>query len=122
RGVWDQLRSSLNSAPSHSCIENRSDACKIRASAQSGGATVPAWQGSFALLCILLSASSAPAQRPDDFRRTFVTVAQSAPVHAAQAQLERQDRDPVGVWSSAYAVSGVVLGLMRRKMREHKTQ
>jgi len=31
-------------------------------------------------------------------------------MHAAQAQLERQDRDPVGVRSSAYAVSGVVLG------------
>jgi len=71
---------------------------------------VPAWLGSFALLCILLSASSALAQRPDDFRRTFVTVAQSAPVHAAQAQLERQDVDPVGVQNSAYAVSGVVLG------------
>jgi hypothetical protein len=37
-------------------------------------------------------------------------VAQSAPVHAAQAQLERQDLDRVGVHSSAYAVSGVVLG------------
>jgi hypothetical protein len=36
-------------------------------------------------------------------------VAQSAPVHAAQAQLERQDLDRVGVHSSAYAVSGVVL-------------
>src|SRR5262245_15273289 len=106
---WD-LRSSLNSASSHSCIENRSDASKIRAAAQSGSATVPAWQGSFALLCILVSASSALAQRPDDFRRTFVMVAQSAPVQAAQAQLERQDRDPVGVQSSAYAVSGLVLG------------
>jgi hypothetical protein len=71
---------------------------------------VPAWRGSFALLCILVSASSALAQRPDDFRRTFVTVAQSAPVHAAQAQLERQDLDPIGAQSSAYAVSGVVLG------------
>jgi hypothetical protein len=71
---------------------------------------VPAWRGSFALLCILGSASSALAQRPDDFRRTFLTVAQSAPVRAAQAQLERQDLDPVGVRSSAYAVSGVVLG------------
>ena len=36
-------------------------------------------------------------------------VAQSAPVHAAQAQLERQE-DRVRVQSSAYAVSGVVLG------------
>jgi hypothetical protein len=71
---------------------------------------VPAWRGSFALLCILATASSALAQRPDDLRRTFVTVAQSAPVHAAQAQLERQDLDPVGVPRSAYAVSGVVLG------------
>jgi len=71
---------------------------------------VPAWVGSLALLCILVSASSALAQRPDDFRRPFVTVAQSAPVHAAQAQLERQDVDPVGVRNSAYAVSGVVLG------------
>jgi len=56
------------------------------------------------------SASSALAQRPDDLRRTFMTVAQSAPVHAAQAQLERQDLDPIGAQSSAYAVSGVVLG------------
>ncbi len=71
---------------------------------------MPAWRGSFALLCILGSASSALAQRPDDLRRTFVTVAQSAPVHAAQAQLERQDPDPIGVQSSAYAVSAVVLG------------
>jgi hypothetical protein len=71
---------------------------------------VPAWRGSFALLCILGSASSAFAQRPDDFRRTFVMVAQSAPVHAAQAQLERQDLDRVSVQSSAYAVSSVVLG------------
>jgi hypothetical protein len=91
-------------------IENRSDACKIRAAAQSGVTTVPAWWGSFALLCILGSASSAHAQRPDDFRRTFVPVAQSAPVHAAQAQLERQNLDPVGAQSSAYAVSDVVLG------------
>jgi hypothetical protein len=107
---WDQLRSSLNCAQSHSCIENRSDACKIGAAAQSGVTTVPAWRGSFALLCILATASSALAQRPDDLRRTFVTVAQSALVHAAQAQLERQDLDPVGVPRSAYAVSGVVLG------------
>jgi hypothetical protein len=68
-----------------------------------------AWR-SFALLCILGSASSALAQRPDDFRRTFLTIAQSAPVHAAQAQLERQDVDQIGVQSSAYAVSGMVLG------------
>jgi len=98
------------SAQSYSCIENHSDACKIRAEARSGVTTVPAWWGSFALLCILGSASSALAQRPDDFRRTLVTIAQSAPVHAAQAQSERQDPDPIGVQSSAYAVSGVVLG------------
>ena len=60
------------SAQSYSCIENHSDACKIRAEARSGVTTVPAWWGSFALLCILGSASSALAQRPDDFRRTFV--------------------------------------------------
>ena len=98
------------SAQSYSCIENHSDACKIRAEARSGVTTVPAWWGSFALLCILGSASSALAQRPDDFRRTLVTIAQSAPVHAAQPQSERQDPDPIGVQSSAYAVSGVVLG------------
>jgi hypothetical protein len=68
-----------------------------------------AWR-SFAILCILGSASSALAQRPDDFRRTFLTIAQSAPVHAAQAQLERQGVDQIGVQSSAYAVSGMVLG------------
>jgi hypothetical protein len=71
---------------------------------------VPAWLGSFAFLCILGSASSAHAQRPEDFRRTFVPVAQPAPVHAAQAQLERQNRHPVGAQKSAYAVSGVGLG------------
>jgi hypothetical protein len=52
---------------SHRCIENRSDACKIRAAAQSRGTTVPAWRGCFALFCMLGSASSAHAQRPDDF-------------------------------------------------------
>jgi hypothetical protein len=71
---------------------------------------MPAWQGSFALLCILVSASSALAQRPDDFCRAFVTVAQSAPVQAAQAQLGRKNSPPTGGQSSAYAVSGVVLG------------
>src|SRR5262249_18118485 len=84
--------------------------CKIKAAAQLGVTAVSAWRGSFALLCIFGSASSALAQRPDDFRRTFLTVAQSAPVRAAQAQLERQDLDPVHAQSSAYAVSGVVLG------------
>ncbi len=64
----------------------------------------------FALLCLLGSASLALAQRPDDFRRTFVTIAQSAAVHAAQAELERQDPQPTGGQSSAYAVNGVVLG------------
>ena len=97
------------SAQSYSCIENHSDACKIRAEARSGVTTVPAWWGSFALLCILGSASSALAQRPDDFRRTLVTIAQSAPMPAAQAQPERQE-DRIGVQRSAYAVSGVVLG------------
>ena len=91
----------MNSAQSHTCIENRSDACKIRAAAQSGITAVPAWRGFFALLCILVSASSALAQRLDDFHRTFVMVAQSAPVHAAQAQLERQDLDRVGAQSSS---------------------
>ena len=65
------------------------------------------------MLCAVLyfgSASSAHAQRPDDFRRTFVPVAQSAPVYAVQAQLERQNRDPVGARKPAYAVSGIVLG------------
>jgi hypothetical protein len=50
------------------------------------------------------------AQHPDDFRRTFVTIAQSVTVHAAQAELERQDPQPTEDQSSAYAVSGVVLG------------
>jgi hypothetical protein len=71
---------------------------------------VSAWRGSFVLLCIVGSASSAFAQGRGDFRRTFVTIAQSAPMHAAQAQPERQDPDPIGVQRSAYAVSGVVLG------------
>jgi DNA-binding Lrp family transcriptional regulator len=95
---------------SHRCIENRSDACKIRAAAQSGGTTVPEWRGCFALFCMLGSASSVHAQRPDDFRRTFLPVAQSAPVYAVQAQLERWNRDPVGAQKPAYAVSGIILG------------
>ena len=37
-------------------------------------------------------------------------MAQSAPVQAAQAQVERRDPDPIGVQSSVYAVSGVALG------------
>ena len=66
--------------------------------------------GSFALLCLLGSASLALAQHPDDFLRTFPTKAQSATVHAAQAQLERKDSQPTGGQSAAYSVSGVILG------------
>jgi hypothetical protein len=77
---------------------------------QSGATTARAWPRPFALLCLLASASPALAQRPDDFLRTFGTVAQSGTVHVAQAQLERQDPQPIGDRSSAYAVSGVVLG------------
>jgi hypothetical protein len=71
---------------------------------------VRAWRGSFALLCILGSASSAVAQRRDNFLQIFETIAQFAPMHSAQAQSERQDQDPIGVQRSAYAVSGVALG------------
>lgn len=91
-------------------IENRSAACKIRAAARLGVTTVPAWRGSFALVCIVGSASSALAQGRDDFRRTFETIAQSAPMRAAQAEPERQNPDPIGVQRPDYAVSGVVLG------------
>ena len=96
--------------PNAACIvlENRSNTCKIEPR-QSGVTTVPAWRGSFALLCILGSASSAVAQRPDNFLQIFETIAQSAPMHSAQAQPERQDQDPIGQ-RSAYAVSGVALG------------
>jgi hypothetical protein len=46
---------------------------------------VPPRRGSFALLCLLGSASSALAQGPDDFLRTFGTVTQPATVQATQA-------------------------------------
>src|SRR5262249_51264624 len=49
------------------------------------GSTVPTWRGSFALLCLLGSASSALTQGPDDFLRTFGTIAQPATVQATQA-------------------------------------
>jgi hypothetical protein len=49
------------------------------------GTTVPTWRISFALLCLLGSASSALAQRPDDFLRTFGTIAQSITVQTTQA-------------------------------------
>jgi hypothetical protein len=75
---------------------------------------VPEWRRSFALLCILGSASSALAQRPDDFRRTLVTIAQSAPMHSAQAQLEPGDPELIGVQSSTYTVSGIALGAIVR--------
>jgi hypothetical protein len=122
------------------------------------GTTVPTWRGSFALLCLLGSASSALAQGPDDFLRTFGTIKQPATVQATQAawaelpseqagcindalyqqggsvealiqrgvlpsdsrlanarsncqnQFERQDPQPTGGQSSAYAVSDVALG------------
>jgi hypothetical protein len=72
--------------------------------------TFASQRGSFALLCLLGSASLALAQHPDDSLRTFPTKAQSATVHAAQAQLERRDSQPTGGQSSAYSVSGVILG------------
>src|SRR5262249_15776328 len=68
------------------------------------------WPGPFALLCLLASASPALAQRPDDFRWTSGTIAQPVTVHVAQAQLERQDPQPIGDGRWTYAVSGVVLG------------
>jgi hypothetical protein len=71
---------------------------------------VPAWRGSFALICLLGSTASALAQRPDDFRQTFVTIAQAVTAQATQAQLERQEPQITAGQSSAYAVSGVVLG------------
>jgi len=119
---------------------------------------VPRWRVSFALLYLVGSASSALAQRPDDFLRTFGTIAQSVTVQATQAawaklpstevgcinealhqqggsvealiqrgvmpsdprlanersncqnQFERQEPQPTGSQSSAYAVGGVALG------------
>jgi hypothetical protein len=119
---------------------------------------VPTWRGSFTLLCLLGSASSALAQGPDDFLRTFGTITQPATVQATRAawaklpseearcinnalyeqggsvealiqrgvlpsdprlanarsncqnQFERQDPQPTGGQSSAYAVSDVALG------------
>src|SRR5262249_10341457 len=120
--------------------------------------TVLPRRGSFALLCLLGSASSALAQGPDDFLRTFGTIMQPATVQATQAawaklpskevecindalhqqggsvealfqrgvlpsdprlanersncqkQSERQEPQPTGSQSSAYAVGGVALG------------
>jgi hypothetical protein len=70
----------------------------------SGATTVPIRRGSLALLFLLGSVPSAFAQRPDDFLRTFGTIAQSATMQGTS------DPHPTGGQSSAYAVSGVVLG------------
>jgi hypothetical protein len=64
--------------------------------ARSGDTTVPIWRRSFALLCLLGSASLALAQRPDDFLRTFGTIAQSATVQATQAAWAKLPSEEVG--------------------------
>ena len=97
------------------CIENCSDACNIRTAARSGGATVPPPRGSFALLCLLGSASSALAQGPDDFLRTFGTITQPATVQATQAAWAKLPSKEVGCISDAlHQQGGSVEALIQR--------
>jgi hypothetical protein len=73
------------------------------------------WRGSFALLCLLGSASSALAQGPDDFLRTFGTIAQPATVQATQAAWAKLPSKEVGCINDAlHQQGGSVEALFQR--------
>src|SRR6516164_1656350 len=96
-------------------IENRSDACNNKSAARSGGMTVPTRGGSFALLCLLGSASSALAQGPDEFLRTFGTITQPATVQATQAAWAKLPSTQVGCINDAlHQQGGSVEALIQR--------
>src|SRR5215471_11253015 len=82
---------------------------------EQGGTTVPLRRGSFALLCLLGSASSVPAQRPDGFLRTFGTIAQSATVQATQAAWAKLPSEEAACINDAlYQQGGSVEALIQR--------
>src|SRR5215510_6805723 len=96
-------------------IENRSDACNNKSAARSGGMTVPTRGGSFALLCLLGSASSALAQGPDEFLRSFGTITQPATVQAMQAAWAKLPSTQVGCINDAlHQQGGSVEALIQR--------
>src|SRR5262245_66090306 len=96
-------------------IENCSDACNNKSAARSGGTTVQPRGGSFALLCLLGSASSALAQGPDDFLRTFGTTMQPATVQATQAAWAELPSEEVGcINNTLYQQGGSVEALIQR--------
>jgi hypothetical protein len=71
--------------------------------------------GSFALLCLLGSASSALAQGPDEFLRTFGTITQPATVQAMQAAWAKLPSTQVGCINDAlHHQGGSVEALIRR--------
>jgi len=76
---------------------------------------VPLPRGSFALLCLLGSASSALAQGPDDFLRTFGAMTQPATVQATQAAWAKLPSKEAGCINDAlYQQGGSVEALIQR--------
>jgi hypothetical protein len=76
---------------------------------------VPLRRGSFALLCLFGSASSALAQGPDDFFRTFGAITQPATVQATQAAWAKLPSEEAGCINDAlYQQGGSVEALIRR--------
>jgi hypothetical protein len=76
---------------------------------------VPLRGGSFALLCLLGSASSALAQGPDDFLRTFGAITQPATVQATQAAWAELTSEEAGCINDAlYQQGGSVEALIQR--------
>ena len=76
---------------------------------------MPRWRVSFALLYLVGSASSALAQRPDDFLRTFGTIAQSATVQATQAAWAKLPSEEAACVNDAlYQQGGSVEALIQR--------
>ena len=76
---------------------------------------MPPRRGSFALLCLLGSASSALAQGPDDFFRTFGAITQPATVQATQAAWAELTSEEAGCINDAlYQQGGSVEALIQR--------
>src|SRR5262245_34394299 len=94
---------------------HQSGTSNTKTATRSGVTTVPPWGRSFALLCLLGSASSAPAQGPDDFLRTFGTITQPDIVQATQAAWAKLPPTEVGCMSAALRQQGgSVEGLIQR--------
>ncbi len=76
---------------------------------------MPLRRGSFALLCLLGSASLALAQDPDDFLRTFGTITQPATVQATEAAWAKLPSKEVGCINDAlHQQGGSVEALIQR--------